>query len=46
LPSAVHLDNVTKVFGETSAVDGVTLDIADGEFFSLLGPSGAARPPA
>jgi putative spermidine/putrescine transport system ATP-binding protein len=43
VPSAVHLDNVTKVFGETSAVDGVTLDIADGEFFSLLGPSGSGK---
>ncbi len=40
---AVTLDNVTKVFGEVPAVNGVTLDIADGEFFSMLGPSGSGK---
>ncbi len=43
VPSAVHLDNVSKLFGEVAAVDGVTLDIADGEFFSMLGPSGSGK---
>jgi putative spermidine/putrescine transport system ATP-binding protein len=41
--SAVHLDGVRKVFGETEAVAGVDLDIADGEFFSMLGPSGSGK---
>ena len=40
---AVSLDNVSKLFGEVSAVDGVKLDIADGEFFSMLGPSGSGK---
>ncbi len=40
---AVSLDKVTKVFGDVSAVNGVTLDIADGEFFSMLGPSGSGK---
>ena len=40
---AVSLDNVSKMFGEVSAVDGVSLDIADGEFFSMLGPSGSGK---
>jgi putative spermidine/putrescine transport system ATP-binding protein len=35
---------VTKTFdGKVVAVDGVTLDIAAGEFFSLLGPSGCGK---
>ncbi|MEX2651408.1 MAG: ABC transporter ATP-binding protein [Acidimicrobiia bacterium] len=40
---AVSLDNVSKLFGEVNAVDGVKLDIADGEFFSMLGPSGSGK---
>jgi putative spermidine/putrescine transport system ATP-binding protein len=30
-------------FGEVVAVDGIDLDIADGEFFSMLGPSGSGK---
>ena len=32
-----------KRFGDVVAVDGVDLDIADGEFFSMLGPSGSGK---
>ena len=42
-PQDVRLEQVTKVFGDTVAVDGITLDIAQGEFFSLLGPSGCGK---
>jgi len=42
--ATIHLENVTKTFdGRIVAVDGVTLDIAAGEFFSLLGPSGCGK---
>lgn len=40
---AVFLDRVTKRFGSTTAVDGVSLRIEPGEFFSLLGPSGCGK---
>ncbi len=40
---AVRLDRVRKRFGDVVAVDGVDLDIAEGEFFSLLGPSGSGK---
>jgi ABC-type Fe3+/spermidine/putrescine transport system ATPase subunit len=42
--ATIRLDDVTKTFdGRVLAVDGVTLDIAAGEFFSLLGPSGCGK---
>ncbi len=39
----VRLERVTKDFGETIAVDDLSLDIAVGEFFSMLGPSGCGK---
>jgi spermidine/putrescine transport system ATP-binding protein len=39
----IHLVRVTKRFGSTVAVDDLTLEIARGEFFSLLGPSGCGK---
>ncbi len=40
---AVELANVTKQFGEFTAVNDITLNVRDGEFFSLLGPSGCGK---
>jgi putative spermidine/putrescine transport system ATP-binding protein len=40
---AVRLEGLTKRFGETVAVAGIDLEIADGEFFSMLGPSGSGK---
>ena len=37
------LKDVTKRFGQTPAVDGLDLAIADGEFVVLLGPTGAGK---
>ncbi|MFF2363246.1 ABC transporter ATP-binding protein [Streptomyces sp. NPDC058122] len=40
---AIRLQGLRKAFGETTAVAGVDLEIADGEFFSMLGPSGSGK---
>jgi len=39
----VGLYGVTKRFGDLVAVDDVTIEVAPGEFFSLLGPSGCGK---
>ena len=39
----VRIDRVTKKFGDVYAVDDVSLDIYQGEFFSLLGSSGCGK---
>src|SRR5579883_3228821 len=39
----VSLAAVTKRFGDTVAVDDLSLDIADGAFMTLLGPTGAGK---
>lgn len=39
----VELDNITKRFGDFTAVDRVTLTIEKGELFFLLGPSGCGK---
>jgi putative spermidine/putrescine transport system ATP-binding protein len=39
----VRLVGVRKSYGEVVAVDGVDLEIASGEFFTMLGPSGSGK---
>ncbi len=40
---AVRLSGIRRVYGDVVAVGGVDLDIAAGEFFTLLGPSGSGK---
>ena len=42
-PAAVRLERVEKHYGDVVAVAGIDLEIADGEFFSMLGPSGSGK---
>jgi putrescine transport system ATP-binding protein len=39
----VRFEAVSKRFGKISALEGLTLDIYQGEFFALLGPSGCGK---
>jgi len=39
----IEVENLTKKFGEMTAVDSLTLSVAEGEIFGFLGPNGAGK---
>ncbi|HET7450078.1 MAG TPA: ABC transporter ATP-binding protein [Gaiellaceae bacterium] len=43
MPTAIALTGVSKSFSGHAAVNDVTIEIAEGEFFSMLGPSGCGK---
>jgi len=43
MQTVLKLTNLVKEFGTLSAVNGVTLDIKEGELFALIGPNGSGK---
>ena len=39
----VEFRNLQKAYGDVLVIQGVSLDIADGEFVTLVGPSGCGK---
>ncbi|PJF08537.1 ABC transporter ATP-binding protein [Pseudorhodobacter sp. MZDSW-24AT] len=42
-PAALSLTGLTKRFGKTTAVNDISIDIREGEFFTIVGPSGSGK---
>jgi ABC-2 type transport system ATP-binding protein len=40
---ALQIDGLVKRYGSFTAVDGISFDVPEGEFFGLLGPNGAGK---
>src|SRR5437762_14280374 len=41
--SDIEVDQITKRFGDFTAVDGISFSVEEGEIFGLLGPNGAGK---
>src|SRR5205807_10471863 len=42
-PPALRLEGVRKSYGRTQALQSIDLTVAEGEFFTMLGPSGSGK---
>jgi ABC-2 type transport system ATP-binding protein len=43
VPSTISVRDLRKSYGSLAAVDGVSFDVEQGEFFGILGPNGAGK---
>jgi len=40
---AVHVEDLVKTYGSRRVLDGVNLDVQEGEFYALMGPNGSGK---
>ena len=40
---SIEVENLTVVLGERAAVDGIDLEVAEGEWLAVIGPNGAGK---
>jgi ABC-2 type transport system ATP-binding protein len=40
---AVHVENLVKTYGSRRVLDGVNLDVPEGQFYALMGPNGSGK---
>jgi len=43
MQSAVRIENLKKTYGTTIAVDGISINVTQGQIYGLLGPNGAGK---
>jgi len=40
---AVHVENIVKTYGDRRVLDGVSLDVPEGQFYAMMGPNGSGK---
>jgi len=40
---AIHVENLVKTYDDRRVLDGVNIDVAEGEFYALMGPNGSGK---
>ena len=44
MASAIKIENISKSYGTTNAVDSLSLEVEKGSIFGFLGPNGLLKP--